>query len=372
MTPRRDALSDRAGHGCRVPAQSEHEAPPSRRGAYRACSARAATRARSSRGSRSRIPASSSSRSCSREHAGPAGRRAVRRARSAHAARCRRWSSVADVAAMLGEGRRSTRSSPVCRTARGGARRRASRARHGAARIVDLSSDHRDGCGGYVYGLPEAFRAAIARRRAHRQSRAAIRPRRRSRCCRRSEAGWLGGPVMVSALSGVSGAGRAPALRTSFVELDGGAALYKAGTEHAHVRRDGAHASAASARADPRSASRRSSCPWRAASCSPRRRAARARPSRPKKHARAYAARYASEPFVRLLEPGTWPETRAVRGLEPLRRRGHDAARRPHAARHRGDRQPGEGRRRPGDPEPQPHARAGPRTGACRCTGAPW
>ena len=28
-------------------------------------------------------------------------------------------------------------------------------------RIVDLSSDHRDGSGGYVYGLPEAFRAAL-------------------------------------------------------------------------------------------------------------------------------------------------------------------------------------------------------------------
>ena len=27
-----------------------------------------------------------------------------------------------------------------------------------------------------------------------------------------------------------------------------------------------------------------------------------------------YAARYAQEPFVRVLPPGTWPETRAVRG----------------------------------------------------------
>ena len=50
-----------------------------------------------------------------------------------------------------------------------------------------------------------------------------------------AEAGWLEEPVMVSALSGVSGAGRSPALKTSFVELEGGASIYKAGSSHQHV-----------------------------------------------------------------------------------------------------------------------------------------
>ena len=49
------------------------------------------------------------------------------------------------------------------------------------------------------------------------------------------EAGWLGGPVTITALSGVSGAGRAPSLRTSFTELDGGAGFYKVGEVHQHV-----------------------------------------------------------------------------------------------------------------------------------------
>ena len=104
----------------------------------------------------------------------------------------------------------------------------------GAARVIDLSSDFRDGSSGYVYGLPEAFRAQIqsARRVANPGCYAtagalALLPA--------ADAGWIAGPVMMSALSGVSGAGRAAQLRTSFVELDGGAALYKVGTEHAHV-----------------------------------------------------------------------------------------------------------------------------------------
>ena len=66
--------------------------------------------------------------------------------------------------------RRATRSSPACRTARGRAcSPSAPRARGGGLRIVDLSSDHRDGIDGYVYGLPEAFRERARRRHAHRQ-----------------------------------------------------------------------------------------------------------------------------------------------------------------------------------------------------------
>jgi hypothetical protein len=50
-----------------------------------------------------------------------------------------------------------------------------------------------------------------------------------------AEAGWIEEPVMVTALSGIWGAGHSPALKTSFVELEGGASIYRAGTEHQHV-----------------------------------------------------------------------------------------------------------------------------------------
>jgi N-acetyl-gamma-glutamyl-phosphate reductase len=37
------------------------------------------------------------------------------------------------------------------------------------------------------------------------------------------------------------------------------------------------------------------------------------RPVTPEEARAAYLARYQGEPFVRMLEPGTWPETRAVK-----------------------------------------------------------
>jgi N-acetyl-gamma-glutamyl-phosphate reductase len=50
------------------------------------------------------------------------------------------------------------------------------------------------------------------------------------------EAGWWdGAPVVINALSGVSGAGRAPSLATHFVECGNGAAPYKVGEVHAHL-----------------------------------------------------------------------------------------------------------------------------------------
>ena len=46
---------------------------------------------------------------------------------------------------------------------------------------------------------------------------------------------WSGGPIVANALSGVSGAGRAPSLGTHFVEVAGGAAPYRVGEAHAHL-----------------------------------------------------------------------------------------------------------------------------------------
>ena len=186
----------------------------------------------------------------------------------------------------------------------------------GPARIIDLSSDFRDGsahaAGGpaYVYGLPEAFRTVIGG--VTRIANPGCYPTAATLALLpAAEAGWLEEPVMVSALSGVSGAGRSPALKTSFVELEGGASIYKAGAEHQHVpemernleRLTGAPLSfgfvpqlAPMSRGILLTANARLT-----------------RPVRPEEARAAYLARYDGEPFVRVLEPGTWPETRAVK-----------------------------------------------------------
>jgi N-acetyl-gamma-glutamyl-phosphate reductase len=116
---------------------------------------------------------------------------------------------------------------------------------------------------------------------------------------------------MVTALSGVSGAGRGATLRTSFVELDGGAALYKAGTVHQHVpemeRNLAAAGGAVPVGFAPQLAPMARGILLTAT-------VALSRPVSPEAMHAHYAARYDGEPFVRVLEPGTWPETRAVRG----------------------------------------------------------
>lgn len=179
---------------------------------------------------------------------------------------------------------------------------------NGPTRIVDLSQDFRDGADGYVYGLPEAFRMLIPQ--ATRIANPGCYPTAMALALLPA-AEWLAGPVMVSALSGVSGAGRSPALRTSFVELEGGAAIYRAGTVHAHVVEM------------ERTLGRLAGSPVAvgfAPQLAPMARgilltatAPLATPMTPAEVHAAYAARYADEPCVRLLEPDAWPETRAVR-----------------------------------------------------------
>jgi N-acetyl-gamma-glutamyl-phosphate reductase len=177
-------------------------------------------------------------------------------------------------------------------------------------RIVDLSSDHRDGAEGYVYGLPEAFRTDLrdAARVANPGCYAtaallALLPA--------AERGWLAGPVFVTALSGASGAGRSPALRTSFVEIDGGASFYQVGTTHAHVGEI------------ERTLGRIQSAPVAigfAPQLAPMARgillsatAPLAEPLAPEAAHAAWTERYADEPFVHVLPGGAWPATRAVR-----------------------------------------------------------
>lgn len=178
------------------------------------------------------------------------------------------------------------------------------------ARVIDLSSDHREGDGGYIYGLPEAFRATIAS--ATRIANPGCYATTAALALLPAlAAGWVAGPVMVSALSGVSGAGRAASLRTSFAELDGGAAMYKAGEGHPHVaemaRTLATLGTAVPVAFVPHLVPMARGIVLTAS-------AVLDRAVSPQEAHAAYAARYQDEPFVRVLEPGTWPETRTVRG----------------------------------------------------------
>lgn len=176
--------------------------------------------------------------------------------------------------------------------------------------VVDLSSDFRDSSHGYVYGLPEAFRKDLAG--AARIANPGCYPTAATLALLPAiEAGWIAGPVMVNAVSGVTGAGRAAALRTSFAELDGGAAIYKAGTVHQHVaemtRNFGRLGAGIPVGFVPQLAPMARGIVLSAT-------VELDRSVTPEAMHATYAARYANEPFVQLLAPGTWPESRAVRG----------------------------------------------------------
>ena len=178
-------------------------------------------------------------------------------------------------------------------------------------RVIDLSADHRDGSADYAYGLPEAFREALPT--ATRIANPGCYPTAATLALLPAlELGWLGGDVSVTALSGVSGAGRAPALRTSFVELDGGAAIYRAGEEHAHVPEMARNFAALRGEATAVSFVPHLTPMARGILLTAT--APLANPVDPDEAREAYAQRYADEMFVRVLDPGVWPETRAVRG----------------------------------------------------------
>ena len=181
----------------------------------------------------------------------------------------------------------------------------------GPARIIDISSDFRAEDGGYAYGLPEAFRGSLAG--AKRVANPGCYPTAATLALLpAAEAGWIAGPVMVHALSGVSGAGRAPALRTSFVELEGGASVYRAGDEHPHVAEMERNLARISGGAVPVGFTPQLVPMARGILLTANARLARAVSAEDARA--AYRERYAKEPFVRVLEAGAWPETRAVRG----------------------------------------------------------
>ena len=177
-------------------------------------------------------------------------------------------------------------------------------------RVIDLSQDHREGVDGYVYGLPEAFRDSLAG--ATRIANPGCYPTAATLALLPAlEAGWLTGTASITALSGVSGAGRKASLGTSFVELDGGAAIYRAGEVHAHVPEMTRNFARLSARPTavafvPQLAPMARGILLTAV-------APLARPLAPEDAHATYAHRYRDEAFVRVLPPGSWPETRAVK-----------------------------------------------------------
>jgi N-acetyl-gamma-glutamyl-phosphate reductase len=177
-----------------------------------------------------------------------------------------------------------------------------------AARVIDLSSDHRDGANGYAYGLPELFRAGLAN--ATRIANPGCYPTAAALALAPAAA-WLAGPPMVHALSGVSGAGRSAQLRTSFVELHDGASVYRAGSGHAHVpemERTLKHLGAAFPVGFVPQLVPMSRGILLTAN------APLSRAVDPAEAHAAYVAAYAEEPFVHVLPAGEWPETRATRG----------------------------------------------------------
>jgi N-acetyl-gamma-glutamyl-phosphate reductase len=181
-----------------------------------------------------------------------------------------------------------------------------------SARVVDLSSDFRsEGESGYAYGLPEAFRSALAG--ATRVANPGCYPTAATLALMpAAEAGWIAGPAMIHALSGVSGAGRAPQLRTSFVELEGGASIYRAGAEHPHVVEMERNLARLAGAAIPVGFTPQLAPMARGILLTAN--APLARAIAPEEAQAAYRKRYAREPFVRVLAAGEWPQTRAVRG----------------------------------------------------------
>jgi N-acetyl-gamma-glutamyl-phosphate reductase len=104
--------------------------------------------------------------------------------------------------------------------------------RVGARVVVDLSDEHR-AAPGWVYGLPELNRAE--RPRATRIANPGCYPTGALLCLvPLAAAGAIGGPVIVDALSGSSGAGRSAAGHLTLAELGGSATAYGS-TSHRHV-----------------------------------------------------------------------------------------------------------------------------------------
>ncbi|MCI0547598.1 MAG: N-acetyl-gamma-glutamyl-phosphate reductase [Candidatus Rokubacteria bacterium] len=127
------------------------------------------------------------------------------------------------------------------------------------------------------------------------------------------EAGLVGRePIVVNAVSGVSGAGRAPSLTTHFVERDGSVSPYRVGEEHPHLGEVGQTLAEAGLAPLPLVFNPHLAPMVRGILASA---VLKLRfPLEPERARAIYAERYAGHPFVRVLDGGLLPETRHVRG----------------------------------------------------------
>jgi N-acetyl-gamma-glutamyl-phosphate reductase len=102
-----------------------------------------------------------------------------------------------------------------------------------ARTVVDLSDDFRNSAAGWVYGLTEFARAELES--AARVSNPGCYPTAALLCLVPfARAGLIGGPIVIDALSGISGAGRRAEDRLLHAVMDGNATAYGT-TEHRHV-----------------------------------------------------------------------------------------------------------------------------------------
>ena len=212
-------------------------------------------------------------------------------------------------------------------------------AQHGAPELL----------GDAVYGLPELHREAIRGRRLVANpgcyptaALLALAPL--------AEAG-LAEDMVISAASGVSGAGRGGGERVHFVAVDENFSPY--GVDgHRHAPEIDQELRGSGRRRRPRSSPtccRSTRACWRAATCGP------ARELGEEELRSLYRERYADEPFVEVVDEP--PGVRDVRDTNLCRVHVALDGRRQGAGL-RGDRQPLEGGRGPGDPEPEPDAGA--------------
>jgi len=179
-------------------------------------------------------------------------------------------------------------------------------------RVVDLSSDWRDESLNFVYGLPEINRDRL--RMATRVANPGCYPTAATLALLPAlEAGWVTGDVMISAISGVTGAGRNAALRTSFAELDGSASFYKVGEVHPHVVEMQRNFASFGANAHGGVAFAPQLVPMSRGILSTVT-TPLARSIDEAEALELWSRRYAVEPFVTVLPPGEYPDTRAVRG----------------------------------------------------------
>ena len=294
--PARTDPDDRASSRHRPPAPhlGAHARPGSRRASR--CSARAATRAASSRAWRSGTRGSRSPRWSRATRACPrAALEAVLPGLDPRAL----GPGLPAVVSIDGAPRARRRGAvdtlvvAACRTACGRAPGHAPRApgarpRRCASSICrPITATAGDG---YVYGLPEAFRAETRAAHAHRQP-GLLPDRGRARAAAGARAGLArGAGHRQRALGRVA----ARAARRARDVVRRARRRRRRSTRPAPCTSTCPRWSALSARLATRrasrSASRRSSCRWRAASCSPRTRRSRARVSRPRQRARVRRA----------------------------------------------------------------------------------